>query len=108
MKTPKNGHFWVIILVQKWAQKWAHFWTPFLAFLPPFHVDGSDLVVQEMAPKVVQKVVLGVSRTPREPQILGHPNFGTPHFVNLGGSKNGSFWDPFLDHFWVILGYLHI
>ena len=32
-------------------------------------------------------------------QILDPPNFGTPHFVNLGGSKNGSFWDPFFDRF---------
>jgi hypothetical protein len=64
---PKMTHFW-----PKSGKKWAIFWTLFLSFLTPFHVEGSYLVVREMAQKWAKNGVKNGSF------------WGTP-----GGSKNG-------------------
>ena len=68
---------------QKWGQKWANFWTLFLAFLTYTPVDGSDLVVQEMAQEVVKKWVQKMAKK----WVIFWPK---------NGSKNGQKLSQFL------------
>ena len=118
--TPKSWHFGVKTSnlafwgVQKWpifgqkvVQKWVIFWTLFLSFLTPFHVEGSYLVVREMAQKWAKNgPIFGPIFWPKIGQFLANLTCQIWHFVDKMSSFGWSrevrdtpgnhFLDPFL------------
>ena len=91
----KMTHFW-----PKVGQFLAIFWTLFLAFLSPFHVEGSDLLVREMAQEWSKNgskwPILGVSKN-------GH--FGKTRKFD---SRLSTFFFHFCHFFCVKFGHLAI